>query len=82
MIKLRYVTNSMQLRISWEADSRPATQEIPSILSNPKVYYRVHKGPRLILTLRVRWTQSTASRPIFFEIHFDAIHPSTLMSSQ
>jgi hypothetical protein len=28
---------------SWEAKSHSATQEIPQILENPKVYYHVHK---------------------------------------
>jgi len=30
---------------SWEANLFAASQEIPRILRNPKVYYRTHKPP-------------------------------------
>ena len=37
------VTYSMEQSPSWEANWFAASQEIPCILWNPKVHYRIHK---------------------------------------
>ena len=43
---LTYVlTYTMEQSPSWEANRFVASQEIPRILWNPKVHYRIHKRP-------------------------------------
>jgi hypothetical protein len=38
----------MEQTQSWEANSHLASQEIPRLLSNPKLHYRVHKSQPLV----------------------------------
>jgi hypothetical protein len=48
--KKHELTNFMELSPSSEAVSCAATKEIPKILCNPKVHYRVHKSPHWSLS--------------------------------
>jgi hypothetical protein len=71
----------MELSSSWESVNCAATQELPSILWNPKVHYRVHKSPPLFPIL-------SQIDPIHIilsylcKIHFNIVHPPTSWSSQ
>jgi hypothetical protein len=47
---------------SWEANSRSVAQEIPRLLQNPKVYYRVWKNPPLVKGL-CEETEGTSHQP-------------------
>jgi hypothetical protein len=71
----------MVLNPSWEAANCAATQELPTILWNPKVYYRDHKSTPLVPILsQINPIHTIPS--YLSEIHINIVHPHTSWSSQ
>jgi hypothetical protein len=71
----------MVLSPSWAAANCAATQELPSILWNPKVQYRVHKSPPLLPVLS-HMNPIHAIPSYLSKIHFNIVHSPTSWSSQ
>jgi hypothetical protein len=66
----------MELSLSREVANSAATQELPSILWNPKFHYRVHKSPPLAPILSQ--IKSIHTIPSYLsKIYFNIVHPPT-----
>jgi len=73
------LANSVEQSHSWAADRSSTSQEIPSILWNSKVHYRIHRH------LSLSWARSIQSmlpHSSLLKIHFHIVLLSTLRSSK
>jgi hypothetical protein len=59
---------------------RSVAQEIPRLLWNPKVHYRVHKSPPMV-TVLIELNSVHAFTPYFIEASYDYLRESFILRS-
>ena len=74
-INVHLLSYSMKHNRSWQANRLSGSQEIPRILCNPKVHYRIHKCPPPVPILRQLDPVHTATLH-FLKTHLHIIRPS------
>jgi hypothetical protein len=76
------LTYSMEQSPSWEGKTSWATQEIPRILWNPKVHYRIHKSSPPVPILSQIDPVHAPPPSTLAQVNFNIILPSTPGSSK
>jgi hypothetical protein len=74
LVRYSLTHSLMEPSPSREAASCAATQELPNILWNPEVHYRVHKSPALVPILSHINPMHTL-QPIISKINYNIIYP-------
>jgi hypothetical protein len=78
---IHLLTYSMEQSPSWEANRFEDSQEIPRVLLNPKVHYRIYKWPPIVSILSQPNPVHTPTSH-FLKVHSNTIFPSKTGSPQ